>query len=77
GERRHLKDVHAKCSPYAAVTAMSIDVSDIPDGTLLAWHFTASNGMGGEGHYVNGTYTALELEPAGLLITHAYVEESG
>lgn len=33
--------------------------------------------MGGEGHYVNGTYKALELEPAGLTITHEYVEESG
>ncbi len=65
------------CSPDAAVTAASIDVSDIPEGTLLAWHFTASNGTGGEGHYVNGTYKALELEPAGLAVTHEYVEENG
>ncbi|NNU65765.1 glycoside hydrolase family 2 protein [Rhizobium sp. WYCCWR 11152] len=77
GERRHLKDVQAVCSPDAAVTATSIDVSDIPEGTLLAWHFTASNGTGGEGHYVNGTYKALELEPAGLAVTHEYVEENG
>jgi beta-mannosidase len=77
GERRHLKDVQAVCSPDAAVTATSIDVSDIPEGTLLAWHFTASNGTGGEGHYVNGTYKALELEPAGLTVTHEYVDENG
>jgi len=77
GERRHLKDVQAVCSPDAAVTATSVDVSDIPEGTLLAWHFTASNGTGGEGHYVNGTYKALELEPAGLAVTHEYVEENG
>ncbi|WP_434730133.1 beta-mannosidase [Rhizobium binae] len=77
GERKHLKDVQAVCSPDAAVTAATIDVSDIAEGTLLAWHFTASNGMGGEGHYVNGTYKALELEPSGLAVTHEYVEASG
>ncbi|EJC79648.1 beta-galactosidase/beta-glucuronidase [Rhizobium leguminosarum bv. trifolii WSM2297] len=77
GERKHLKDVQAMCSPDAAVTAAAIDVSDIPEGTLLAWHFTGSNGMGGEGHHINGTYKALELEPAGLAVTHEYVEENG
>ncbi|EPE98254.1 beta-mannosidase [Rhizobium grahamii] len=77
GERKHLKDVQAVCTPDAAVTATSIDVSEIPSGTLLAWRFTASNGMGGEGHYVHGTYKALELEPAGLMVTHEYVEEDG
>ncbi|MBX5009382.1 glycoside hydrolase family 2 protein [Rhizobium lentis] len=77
GERKHLKDVQAVCSPDAAVTAATIDLSDISEGTLLAWHFTASNGMGGEGHYVNGTYKALELEPSGLTVTHEYVEASG
>jgi len=77
GERKHLRDVQAVCSPDAAVTAALIDISDIPEGTLLAWRFTASNGMGGEGHHVHGTYKALELEPAGLQVTHEYVEEDG
>lgn len=77
GERRHLRDVQAVCSPDAAVTALSIDASDILEGALLAWHFTASNGMGGEGHYVHSTYKALELEPAGLSVTHEFVEENG
>nr|WP_210314377.1 glycoside hydrolase family 2 protein [Rhizobium lentis] len=77
GERKHVKDVQAVCSPDAAVTAATIDVAEIGEGTLLAWRFTASNGMGGEGHYVNGTYKALELEPAGLTVTHEYVETSG
>jgi beta-mannosidase len=77
GERKHLSDVQAMCSPDAAVTAATIDVSEIAEGTLLAWNFTASNGMGGEGHYVNGTYKALELEPSGLVVTHEYVEASG
>ncbi|PCK82907.1 beta-mannosidase [Rhizobium sophoriradicis] len=77
GEREHLKDVQAVCSPDAAVTAATIDVAEIGEGTLLAWRFTASNGMGGEGHYVNGTYKALELEPAVLTVTHEYVEASG
>ncbi|MBB2672139.1 UNVERIFIED_ORG: beta-mannosidase [Rhizobium esperanzae] len=77
GERKHLKDVQAVCSPDAAATAATIDVSEIGEETLLAWRFTASNGMGGEGHHVNGTYKALELEPAGLVVTHEYVEASG
>ncbi|AJC79694.1 glycoside hydrolase family 2 protein [Rhizobium etli bv. phaseoli str. IE4803] len=77
GERKHLKDVQAVCSPDAAVTAATIDVAEIGEGTLLAWRFTASNGMGGEGHHVNGTYKALELEPAVLTVTHEYVEASG
>ncbi|MBY4630596.1 beta-mannosidase [Rhizobium croatiense] len=77
GERKHLKDVQAVCSPDAAVTAATIEVAEISEGTLLAWRFTASNGMGGEGHYVNGTYKALELEPAGVTVTHEYVEASG
>jgi beta-mannosidase len=77
GERKHLKDVQAVCTPDGAVTATSIDVSEIPAGTLLAWRFTASNGMGGEGHYVHGTYKALELEAAGLMVTHEYVEDDG
>jgi beta-mannosidase len=33
--------------------------------------------MGGEGHYVNGTYKALELEPAGLSVIREFVEENG
>ena len=77
GERKHLKNVQAMCAPDAAVTAATLDISEIPEGTLLAWRFTASNGMGGEGHYVNGTYKALELEPAGLSVIHEYVEENG
>ncbi|WP_245314325.1 glycoside hydrolase family 2 protein [Rhizobium sp. R634] len=77
GERKHLKDVQAVCSPDAAVTAATVDISEIGEGTLLAWRFTASNGMGGEGHHVNGTYKALELEPSGLVVTHEYVEASG
>jgi beta-mannosidase len=77
GERKHLKNVQAMCAPDAACTAATLDMSEIPPGTLLAWHFTASNGMGGEGHYVNGTYKALELEPAGLSVIREFVEENG
>jgi beta-mannosidase len=77
GERKSLKDVQAICTPDAAVTAFSIDAVEIPAGTLLSWRFTASNGMGGEGHFVPGTYKALELEPGGLTIVREYVEESG
>lgn len=66
GERRKLKRLDAVCTPDAAVVASAIPVSEIPADCLLAWSFTASNGMGGEGHYVDGTYKALELQPAGL-----------
>ncbi|OHV76657.1 glycosyl hydrolase 2 galactose-binding domain-containing protein [Rhizobium sp. LCM 4573] len=66
GERRPLRSVEAVCSPDAAVTALAIAADDIPADCILAWGFTASNGMGGEGHYVTGTYKALNLEPPGL-----------
>jgi beta-mannosidase len=77
GEVSLLKSVQAMCSPDAAVTATSIDVSLVPSDCLLAWHFTASNGMGGQGHYVNGTYKALELEPAGLTVLREEIEDDG
>ena len=77
GERKHLRDVQAMGAPDAAVTAAAIDAAAIPAGCLLAWRFTASNGMGGEGHFVPGTYKALELEPAGLSVVREYVEENG
>ncbi|CAN7334120.1 beta-mannosidase [Neorhizobium sp. LjRoot104] len=66
GERTALRSVEAACTPDAAVTVLALPAAKIPDGTILAWTFTASNGMGGEGHHVPGSYKALELEPAGL-----------
>ncbi|WP_117192699.1 beta-mannosidase [Rhizobium terrae] len=66
GERSSLQSVEAVCPPDAAVTVLILPAAQIPGQALLAWSFTASNGMGGEGHHVNGTYKALELEPPGL-----------
>jgi len=66
GERTRLRSVEAVCTPDAAVTVLTLPASDIPAASILAWSFTASDGTGGEGHYVHGTYKALELEPAGL-----------
>ncbi|MGK9054050.1 glycosyl hydrolase 2 galactose-binding domain-containing protein [Neorhizobium petrolearium] len=66
GERTRLRSVEAVCTPDAAVTVLTLPASDIPAVSILAWSFTASDGTGGEGHYVHGTYKALELEPAGL-----------
>jgi beta-mannosidase len=66
GQRRPLGNMEAVCSPDAAVTAMTVPVTDIPADTILFWNFTASNGTGGEGHYVHGTYKALDLQPPGL-----------
>ncbi len=77
GERVPLTTAHAVCTPDAAVTALSIDADQVPADCLLAWRFTASNGMGGEGHYVHGTYKALELQPAGLTVLREEKEENG
>ncbi|MFJ6323593.1 MULTISPECIES: glycosyl hydrolase 2 galactose-binding domain-containing protein [unclassified Rhizobium] len=77
GERVPLSTAHAICTPDAAVTALSIDADQVPADCLLAWRFTASNGMGGEGHYVHGTYKALELQPAGLTVLREEKEENG
>ncbi|WP_407070405.1 beta-mannosidase [Neorhizobium alkalisoli] len=66
GERKPLRSIEAVCTPDAAVTALTIPVSDLPENSILAWTFTASNGTGGDGHYVHGAYKALDLEPAGL-----------
>jgi len=66
GGRASLRSLEAVCTQDAAVTAISLPAADIPDQTILAWSFTASDGTGGAGHYVPGTYKALELEPAGI-----------
>jgi beta-mannosidase len=66
GERSSLRRVESVCTSDAAVTVLTLPTADIPEGGILAWSFTASNGMAGEGHHVPGTYKALELEPAGL-----------
>ncbi|OLP61477.1 beta-mannosidase [Xaviernesmea oryzae] len=66
GERRPLMAVAGTCSPDAAATLATIEANDIPADHLLFWHFTASNGMNGEGHHVAATYKALELQPSGL-----------
>jgi beta-mannosidase len=66
GKRAALESIDAVCTPDAAVTVFNLPAARIPDGRILAWNFTASNGMSGEGHHVVGTYKALELQPPGL-----------
>ncbi|OJU67402.1 MAG: hypothetical protein BGO05_11720 [Rhizobiales bacterium 63-7] len=41
----------------------------MPPQSVLAWRFTAANGMASEGHIVPDTYKALDLKPSGL--THS------
>ncbi|MGA1803529.1 beta-mannosidase [Rhizobium sp. HT1-10] len=77
GEVRPLTTVQAICGPDAAVVATEIRADAIPAGCLLGWTFTASNGMGGQGHHVIGTYKALELEPSGLSVRREEREEDG
>jgi len=69
GTRTPLKSVDALCSPDAAVTAVTLSASDLPPDAILFWSFTATNGVGGEGHYVHGTYKALDLAPPGLEVS--------
>ena len=69
GIRTPLKSVDAFSSPDAAVTAVTLSAADLPPDAILFWSFTATNGMGGEGHYVHGTYKALDLTPSGLEVS--------
>ncbi|HEV7436533.1 MAG TPA: glycoside hydrolase family 2 protein [Pseudorhizobium sp.] len=69
GTRTPLRSVDALCSPDAAVTAVTLSATDLPPDAILFWSFTATNGMGGEGHYVRGTYKALDLAPPGLEVS--------
>lgn len=71
GDRIPLKSVQGDCGPDAADVLVALDASEIPVDGLLAWSFIASNGMSGEGHFLNGTYKALELEPPRLETTVA------
>lgn len=71
GKRRPLVAAAGTCSPDHATKLVAIAASDIPDDALLFWSFEASNGMHGEGHYVPGTYKALDLKPSGLAIEAA------
>ncbi|MBX9468980.1 MAG: glycoside hydrolase family 2 protein [Rhizobium sp.] len=69
GERIPLKSVQGDCGPDAADVLVTLDASEIPADGLLAWSFTVSNGMTGEGHFINGTYKALDLEPSDLEVS--------
>ena len=75
GDRIPLKTANAICEPDRAGTLLTIEASEIPAGCLLAWSFIASNGMSGEGHYVHGTYKALDLLPANLDVSTAALDD--
>ena len=69
GEKMPLTAAAGTCSPDRAATLLSVAASEIPRDTVLFWSFEASNGMSGEGHHVEGTYKALDLEPSGIAIS--------
>ncbi|WFS02550.1 beta-mannosidase [Rhizobium tumorigenes] len=77
GEVKPMTAVQATCRPDAAVTAFEVDAAAIAPGCILGWTFTTSDGMGGQGHYVHGTYKALELEPSGLSVRRIERTEDG
>lgn len=76
GERLPLRQVSGTCGTDAAETLLEFALSELPQDTVLAWTFTASNGMSGEGHHVPDTYKALDLKPAGLE-TQVWAETDG
>lgn len=71
GTRQPLLAAAGTCPADRASTLVTIAAKDIPPDTLLFWSFEASNGATGEGHYVHGTYKALDLVPSGLTIETA------
>ncbi|WP_250956776.1 glycoside hydrolase family 2 protein [Rhizobium sp. CG5] len=77
GVRVPMKTANDVCEADRAGTLMTLDTAEIKPGQLIVWSFIASNGMSGEGHYVHGTYKALELQPSGLTITAAPLSSSG
>ncbi|WNG47154.1 glycoside hydrolase family 2 protein [Archangium minus] len=66
GQRSPLTTARGTCRPDAACTLISLPADSVPEGSLLMWSYSASNGSSGRGHHVNGTYKQLELEPPGL-----------
>ena len=62
GKRSPLKSVQGDCGPDRAEVLLTLDTTEIPVDGMLAWSFTASNGMRGEGHFLNGTYKSLDLQ---------------
>ena len=66
GNRLPLKMATGSCGPDAAETLIEFPLSSLPPETILAWSFTASNGMNGSGHHVPDTYKALDLKPSDL-----------
>jgi beta-mannosidase len=76
GERQPLAAVSGTCPPDRADTLGELAASDIPEGMLLFWTFEASDGSSGEGHYVPGTYKALDLTPSGLRLQTTSVDGS-
>jgi len=77
GERIPLKSLRGDCGPDAAHVLGTLDASEIPAASLLAWSFVASNGMTGEGHFLVGTYKALDLEASRLETTVAPIADGG
>ncbi len=66
GERVVLDMANAACGPDAATALLDFPVAALPPDSVLAWSFTASNGMAGDRHLSIRPYKALDLQPADL-----------
>ena len=69
GQRIPLDTLSGSCPTDRAADLGTIARSQFPADAVLAWSFTASNGMHGAGHQVQDTYKALDLQPSGLAHT--------
>ena len=69
GQRIPLDTLSGSCPTDRAADLGTIARSQFPADAVLAWNFTASNGMHGAGHQVQDTYKALDLQPSGLAHT--------
>ncbi len=69
GARQSFRKVSGQVNPDAACTICSVEQNQIPPGAMLIWRFEASNGMQDEGHFIAGTYKALELPASALKST--------
>lgn len=75
GERLPLDEMTGECPTDRALELGFLHRAKLPEDCVLAWQFTASNGMTGEGHLVAETWKALDLEPSGLTATAARDED--
>ncbi|MFM2279004.1 MAG: hypothetical protein RLZZ444_1235, partial [Pseudomonadota bacterium] len=75
GRSHPLMQLEGQCPTDRAAEIGRIDASSVPDGHLLVWSWTVTNGGAGRGHHVMSTYKVLDLKPSGLALHEAKSED--